>query len=57
MFANSHIGPVYEDILLAQLRPGQELDIVMHCVKGTGKEFFRVRLRASIEKLMFSSSV
>lgn len=25
------------DILIAQLRPGQELDIVMHCIKGIGK--------------------
>ncbi|TRY85029.1 hypothetical protein DNTS_026935 [Danionella cerebrum] len=36
VFADAKIGPVHEDILLAQLRPGQELDIVMHCVKGLG---------------------
>lgn len=39
MFADSSIGPVHDDILIAQLRPGQELDIVMHCVKGIGKSF------------------
>lgn len=37
MFADAKIGPVHDDILLAQLRPGQELDIVMHCVKGIGR--------------------
>lgn len=37
VFANSRIGPVVGDILIAQLRPGQELDIVMHCIKGIGK--------------------
>lgn len=40
VFADANIGPVHEDILLAQLRPGQELDIVMHCVKGIGKEIW-----------------
>ncbi|XP_026165999.1 DNA-directed RNA polymerases I and III subunit RPAC1 isoform X2 [Mastacembelus armatus] len=35
---DSTIGPVHEDILIAQLRPGQELDIVMHCIKGIGKD-------------------
>ncbi|XP_066535874.1 DNA-directed RNA polymerases I and III subunit RPAC1 [Hoplias malabaricus] len=38
VFADAKIGPVHEDILLAQLRPGQELDIIMHCVKGIGKD-------------------
>ncbi|KAM4614933.1 DNA-directed RNA polymerases I and III subunit RPAC1 [Polymixia lowei] len=38
VFADANIGPVHGDILLAQLRPGQELDVVMHCVKGIGKD-------------------
>ncbi|XP_029963016.1 DNA-directed RNA polymerases I and III subunit RPAC1 [Salarias fasciatus] len=33
VFADCRIGPVHDDILIAQLRPGQELDITMHCVK------------------------
>lgn len=37
VFADNGIGPVHDDILIAQLRPGQELDIIMHCVKGIGK--------------------
>lgn len=37
VFANCSIGPVHSDILIAQLRPGQELDIIMHCIKGIGK--------------------
>ncbi|XP_069578683.1 DNA-directed RNA polymerases I and III subunit RPAC1 isoform X1 [Brachyistius frenatus] len=38
VFADSVIGPVNDDILIAQLRPGQELDVVMNCVKGIGKD-------------------
>uniref|UniRef100_A0A8C2HL71 DNA-directed RNA polymerases I and III subunit RPAC1 n=1 Tax=Cyprinus carpio TaxID=7962 RepID=A0A8C2HL71_CYPCA len=38
LYLNANIGPVHGDILLAQLRPGQELDVVMHCVKGIGKD-------------------
>uniref|UniRef100_A0A674N5E2 DNA-directed RNA polymerases I and III subunit RPAC1 n=1 Tax=Takifugu rubripes TaxID=31033 RepID=A0A674N5E2_TAKRU len=38
VFANCSIGPVHGDILIAQLRPGQELDIIMHCIKGIGKD-------------------
>jgi len=34
----SDIGPVFDDILIAKLRPGQQIDIVMHCVKGIGKD-------------------
>lgn len=37
VFANNRIGPVLSDILIAQLRPGQELDVTMHCIKGIGK--------------------
>jgi len=32
------IAPVHPDILLTKLRPGQEVDIEMNCVKGIGKE-------------------
>ncbi|XP_061692828.1 DNA-directed RNA polymerases I and III subunit RPAC1 isoform X2 [Syngnathoides biaculeatus] len=38
VFVDSSIGPVHDDILIALLRPGQELDIIMHCVKGIGKD-------------------
>ncbi|XP_062319525.1 DNA-directed RNA polymerases I and III subunit RPAC1 [Osmerus eperlanus] len=38
VFADANIGPVHGDILIAQLRPGQELDVVMSCVKGIGKD-------------------
>ncbi|XP_053568732.1 DNA-directed RNA polymerases I and III subunit RPAC1 isoform X2 [Bombina bombina] len=30
--------PVHNDILIAQLRPGQEIHVLMHCVKGVGKD-------------------
>uniref|UniRef100_A0A3B3SBG6 DNA-directed RNA polymerases I and III subunit RPAC1 n=1 Tax=Paramormyrops kingsleyae TaxID=1676925 RepID=A0A3B3SBG6_9TELE len=42
VFGEASIAPVHDDILLAQLRPGQELDIVMHCVKGIGEAVARV---------------
>ncbi|ELU00597.1 hypothetical protein CAPTEDRAFT_171865 [Capitella teleta] len=32
------ICPVQDDILIAKLRPGQEIDIEMHCVKGLGQD-------------------
>uniref|UniRef100_A0AAQ4RGF3 DNA-directed RNA polymerases I and III subunit RPAC1 n=1 Tax=Gasterosteus aculeatus aculeatus TaxID=481459 RepID=A0AAQ4RGF3_GASAC len=38
VFADSVIAPVHDDILIAQLRPGQELDVIMHCVKGIGQD-------------------
>uniref|UniRef100_A0A7N4PWM7 DNA-directed RNA polymerases I and III subunit RPAC1 n=1 Tax=Sarcophilus harrisii TaxID=9305 RepID=A0A7N4PWM7_SARHA len=38
VFPEGTIRPVHDDILIAQLRPGQELDLVMHCVKGIGKK-------------------
>jgi len=34
----SNIGPICDDILIAKLRPGQEVDVVMHCVKGIAKD-------------------
>ncbi|XP_033000413.1 DNA-directed RNA polymerases I and III subunit RPAC1 isoform X1 [Lacerta agilis] len=35
---NAKFRPVHDDILIAQLRPGQEIDVLMHCVKGIGKD-------------------
>lgn len=32
------IGPVSDNILLAKLKPGQELDMRLFCVKGIGKD-------------------
>ncbi|KAI8901245.1 DNA-directed RNA polymerase [Globomyces pollinis-pini] len=37
-FAKKPIKPLYDDILIAKLRPGQEIDAVIHCIKGIGKE-------------------
>lgn len=59
VFADANIGPVHGDILLAQLRPGQELDIIMHCVKGIGEEIrscisllYLIEYIISVEKLV-----
>ncbi|XP_069743982.1 DNA-directed RNA polymerases I and III subunit RPAC1 isoform X2 [Narcine bancroftii] len=38
LFGQIEIRPVHEDILIAQLRPGQEIDVVVHCVKGIAKD-------------------
>ena len=33
-----HVEPVNPDILIAKMRPGQALDIRLHCYKGVGKD-------------------
>ncbi|XP_059838623.1 DNA-directed RNA polymerases I and III subunit RPAC1 isoform X3 [Hypanus sabinus] len=38
VFGQIEIQPVHDDILIAQLRPGQEIDVVVHCVKGIAKD-------------------
>lgn len=37
-FADSPPKPVHDKILIAKLRPGQELDLELHCEKGIGKD-------------------
>ncbi|KAL3193310.1 hypothetical protein MRX96_046822 [Rhipicephalus microplus] len=37
IFATKPPRPVHDDIILAKLRPGQEIDLKLHCVKGTGQ--------------------
>ncbi|CAO3686454.1 unnamed protein product [Umbelopsis ramanniana] len=37
-FADDPIRPVLDDILIAKLRPGQEIDVELHCHKGVGKD-------------------
>ncbi|KAK0539780.1 DNA-directed RNA polymerase core subunit rpc40 [Tilletia horrida] len=37
-FAGYTLGPVQPDILLAKLRPGQTLNLELHCEKGIGKD-------------------
>jgi len=37
-FANAPIAPVHDDILIAKLRPGQEIELETHCTKGEGQE-------------------
>lgn len=36
-FKNTPIRPVYEDILLSKMRPGQEIEMELKCEKGVGK--------------------
>ncbi|KAF7723810.1 DNA-directed RNA polymerases I and III subunit RPAC1 [Apophysomyces ossiformis] len=36
-FKDDPIRPVYDDILIAKLRPGQEIDLELHCCKGQGR--------------------
>ncbi|KAF9924104.1 DNA-directed RNA polymerases I and III subunit RPAC1 [Linnemannia zychae] len=37
-FKECPIRPVFDDIVLTKLRPGQELDIEIHCEKGIGQD-------------------
>ena len=37
-FADCPPKPVHDKILIAKLRPGQELDLELHCEKGIGKD-------------------
>ncbi|KAE8268202.1 hypothetical protein A4X09_0g4144 [Tilletia walkeri] len=37
-FAGQQLEPVLPDILLAKLRPGQALNLELHCEKGIGKD-------------------
>lgn len=36
--ADFQIGPVQDDILVAKLRPGQEIDLEMHAILGLGQD-------------------
>ena len=38
VFANSPPAPTNPDIVLAKLRPGQEVHMELHAVKGVGKD-------------------
>ncbi|XP_064600500.1 DNA-directed RNA polymerases I and III subunit RPAC1-like [Liolophura sinensis] len=38
MFKEGDLRPVHDDILIAKMRPGQEIDLSVHCVKGIGKD-------------------
>lgn len=35
---DGEIQPAYPDILLAKLRPGQKIDLELHCIKGIGQD-------------------
>lgn len=37
-FAGIEPKPVHDKVLIAKLRPGQELDLELHCEKGIGKD-------------------
>lgn len=38
MYTAKDVGPVENDILIAKLRPGHELDLKLHAVKGIGSD-------------------
>ncbi|KAI9362476.1 DNA-directed RNA polymerase [Zopfochytrium polystomum] len=37
-FEGTTVGPVHGDIVIAKMRPGQQIQAEMHCQKGIGKE-------------------
>uniref|UniRef100_A0A2R5LKD1 DNA-directed RNA polymerases I and III subunit RPAC1 n=1 Tax=Ornithodoros turicata TaxID=34597 RepID=A0A2R5LKD1_9ACAR len=38
IFASCPPKPVHDDIILAKLRPGHEIDLKLHCMKGLGRD-------------------
>lgn len=38
LFTASDVGPVFDDILIAKMRPGQEIEMKLIAGKGIGKD-------------------
>lgn len=38
IYKESELGPVHDDILIAKMRPGHELDLKLIVVKGVGRD-------------------
>lgn len=38
IYSDDQVGTVHQDILIAKLRPGHELDLKLHAVKGLGRD-------------------
>ena len=38
IYTDADVGPVHDDILIAKMRPGHELDLKLHAVKGLGRD-------------------
>ena len=38
IYTDEQVGPVHQDILIAKMRPGHELDLKLHAVKGLGRD-------------------
>lgn len=38
LYKAKHLGPVHDDILIAKMRPGHELNLQMLAVKGIGRD-------------------
>lgn len=51
-FQTSDVEPVNDDILIAKLRPGHELDLKLFAVKGIGKEHAKFQ---PVGKLFFGT--
>lgn len=38
LYSAEFVGPVHDDILIAKLRPGHEIDAKLHAVKSIGRD-------------------
>lgn len=50
MFTEKDVGMIHDDILIAKLRPGQEIELKMFAVKGIPKDHAKFQ---SVCKLFF----
>jgi len=61
MFTAADVGPVFDDILISKMRPGQEFEMKLIAGKGMGKDHAKFspvstasyRLLPTIGKLLF----
>lgn len=52
-YTAADVGPIHDDILIAKMRPGHELDLKLIAVKGVGKDHAKFSPVGKTEYLYF----